>query len=148
MTLSWDEYFLNLCDAVSSKSKDPSTRVGCVIVGKDKQILSTGWNSIARGVQDLPERYVRPAKNDWVCHAEISAITNAARSGVALNGATLYCSHMCCKNCSTAIVQSGIIEVVIGNGKLTSDYGLEISATIFEEAEVKVRWGLPTTQNT
>lgn len=113
--------------------------MGCVIAGKDKQILSSGWNGLSRGVKDLPERLERPVKLDWTVHSEINAIANAARSGTSLNGSTLYCSHAPCKHCAAVIVQAGIIEVVIGNGKLTSDYGLEISATIFRESGVKVR---------
>lgn len=138
--MTWDQYFINLCDAVALKSKD-TTHVGCVIIGKDKQILSTGWNGAARGVADLAERYERPEKYKWVCHSESSAIANAARSGVSLNGATLYCSHYCCSSCASLIVQSGIIEVVIGNGVLTGDHNLSISEQIFEESGVKVRYG-------
>jgi dCMP deaminase len=115
-TLNWDQYFLNLCHHISLKSKDPSTKVGCVIVGPDHEIRSTGFNGFPRGVNELdPSRWERPDKYKWVEHAERNAIYAAARIGVPLKGCTLYTNwggYPPCIECSKGLVQAGIIEVV------------------------------------
>ena len=111
----WDMYFLNLCEAVALKSKDPSTQLGAVIVGKHHEILSTGFNGFPRGVMDLDDRYqTRSIKYKYVEHAERNAIYNAARHGIALDGSTLYCKWFPCCDCARAIIQSGISRIVIG----------------------------------
>ena len=64
--MDWDEYFFGISDAIRAKSKDESTKVGCVIVGPNHEIRSTGYNSFPRGVIDsLPERQERPLKYSW-----------------------------------------------------------------------------------
>jgi len=79
---TWDQYFFNLCNAISTKSNDQSTKVGAVIVGPHHEIRSTGWNDFPRGVIDnIQERRKRPTKYDFTEHAERNAIYNAARVG-------------------------------------------------------------------
>lgn len=116
--MNWDEYFCKMADLVRLKSKDPSSQIGAVIVGVDKQVLSTGFNGFPRGINELDEtRWERPIKYQYVEHAERNAIYNAARTGVSLKGATLY---LCgfgpptapCTECAKAIIQSGIARVV------------------------------------
>jgi dCMP deaminase len=117
---NWDQYFLSMAALVSTKSKDPSTKVGAVIVGRDKQVLATGYNGFPRGVTDccteVPERYERPAKYAYTEHAERNAIYHAARSGVSLLGSTLYVQYDAppCADCARAIVQAGITTLVTG----------------------------------
>jgi len=112
--LNWDRYFLNIVTIVASKSKDPATKVGCVIVGEDHQILSTGFNGFPRGVVDRAGRYShRPTKYQYIEHADRNAIYNAARTGIALKGSTMYLPWHPCHECARAIIQSGIICVVI-----------------------------------
>ena len=115
---SWSQYFFEMADLVASKSKDPSTKIGSVIVGSDNEVLSTGFNGFARGVrEDIPERWERPIKYDYVEHAERNAIYNAARIGVALKGSTMYVNftEVCpCTDCTRGIIQSGIKKIILG----------------------------------
>ena len=78
--MTWNEYFLNIAEAVKLKSKDQRTQIGAVIVGQDKEIVSTGFNSFPRGINDfVEERQQRPEKYFWMEHAERNALYNAAR---------------------------------------------------------------------
>jgi len=76
---SWNEYFIQLAGLAASRSKDPSTKVGCVIASYDNMVLSTGYNGLPRNVLDLSERMERPAKYLWTAHAEENAVAQAAR---------------------------------------------------------------------
>ena len=105
----WDSRFLRLAEHVGMWSKDPSTRVGCVIVDPKRRVLSVGYNGFPRGVEDDPTILAdRPAKYARVVHAELNAILNKGD----VEGATLYCSLFPCNECAKSIIQSGIIRVV------------------------------------
>ena len=108
--MEWVEYFLNIAEQVKLKSKDQSTQIGAVIVGEDKEVLSTGYNSFPRGLDDsLQERQERPEKYFWMEHAERNAIYNAARIGVSLKNSTIYLtSGLPCMDCARGIVNSGV----------------------------------------
>ncbi len=108
--MDWNEYFLQIAEVVKLKSKDESTQIGSVIVGKDNEILTTGYNSFPRGLDDSKsERQERPEKYFWIEHSERNAIYNAARIGVSLRDAKLYVtSGVPCVDCARAIVNSGI----------------------------------------
>ena len=143
---SWDEYYLDICKVVATRSKDPNTQVGCIIAGPAHEIRSTGYNSFPRGIRDdVPERMERPTKYLWMEHAERNAILNAARVGTPLEGCTLYVDLMPCMDCGRAIVQAGIRQVVVSTQRMSqysSDYYDEhfrIVETLFEEAGVTVR---------
>lgn len=112
---AWNDYFFDLCDTISRKSKDPSTKVGAVIVNSGNSIISTGYNGLPIGVDDGVEaRYARPEKYTWTCHAEENAIAFAARNGISTNGATLYCNRLpCCARCTRLALQAGIRRFVI-----------------------------------
>lgn len=111
--MNWTDYFLNIAEAIKLKSKDKSTQIGAVIVGKDNEILSTGYNSFPRGLNDsIEERQERPEKYFWFEHAERNAIFNAARIGVSLKNSTIYItSGIPCMDCARGIVNSGIKTV-------------------------------------
>jgi len=131
---------------VSARSKDPNTQIGCVIVGPAHEIRSTGYNSLPRGIRDdVTERFERPAKYLWMEHAERNAICNAARAGTATEGCTIYVEIMPCMDCARAIVQAGIVEVVVSAARM-ADYSSEyydqhfgIVEVLFREANVRVR---------
>ncbi len=108
--MNWTEYFLNIAEQVKLKSKDKSTQIGEVIVGIDNEVLSTGYNSFPRGLDDTKEeRQERPEKYFWFEHAERNAIYNAARIGVSLKNSTIYLtSGLPCMDCARGIVNSGI----------------------------------------
>ena len=103
----WDNRFFELAELVGSWSKDPSTKVGAVIVRPDRTIASVGYNGFPRGVDDNPEIYAdRPKKYLRVVHAEANAILSAREP---LHGYTLYVTPLHpCATCSGLIIQSGI----------------------------------------
>ena len=113
MSEKWDRRYLEIARSVSSWSKDTSTQVGCVIVGENREILSTGYNGLPRSADDdVPERQVRPEKLFWYEHAERNAIYNAARVGIPLSGSMAYVTLCPCMDCARGLIQSGIRRVV------------------------------------
>jgi dCMP deaminase len=123
----WDIYFMQMAKLVSTKSKDKSTKVGTVIVGKGREVLSTGYNGLPRGISyDDPSKHERPEKYIWFEHSERNAIFNSARVGIRLEGATAYLSCPPCPDCARALIQCGIVRVVMpvnhtGNQKPPAD---------------------------
>ncbi len=112
--ISWDSYFMTLAYLVAMKSRDKSTKLGAVIVGPDKEIRSTGYNSFIRNINDsIQERQERPEKYYWFEHAERNAIYNASLIGISLKNCTIYVPGMPCSDCIRGILQSGIIEIVL-----------------------------------
>ncbi len=109
----WDLRFLGLTREIATWSKDPSTKIGCVVVGAQHEIRSTGFNGFPRGVHDDEERLNnRDIKYAIICHAEENAILNAARIGVSLHDCTLYCTWPPCTRCARGIINVGIKRVV------------------------------------
>ncbi len=220
--MNWNEYYIKLAMLIASKSKDPSTQVGCVIVGPDHEVRSTGFNGFPRGVQEmhttsehrpmsvnrnlagneytvycscgdtigfpvadvqdfpyrfkhadvrdavleitekhehfvpptleLSERWERPAKYEWVEHAERNAIYNAARTGVSIKGCTAYLNWepRPCVECCKGFIQAGIINVVGPNipfpsGGTRKDWKFDVSTIMMNESGVgcrEVEWSL------
>lgn len=113
MDEKWDTRFLALAKFFASWSKDPSTQVGCVIVGPDREIRATGFNGLPRGVADSVNRLNnRELKYSLICHAEENTILHAARIGVSLKGCMAYTTFPPCTRCARNFIQAGIIEVV------------------------------------
>ena len=113
---TWDQYYLDICKVVATRSKDPNTQIGCVIIGPNHEIRSTGYNSFPRGIRDgFPSAWCAH-EYLWIEHAERNAIGNAARAGTATEGCTIYVEIMPCMDCARAVVQAGIVQVEnIGN---------------------------------
>jgi len=108
----WDEYFSLIAEAAKSKSKDPRCQVGAVIVSADKVVLTTGFNGLPRGVDD--DRQIlddTDEKIKVICHAEQNAIINAARMGIAVQGASIYVTKFPCLACCSSIIQAGIKRI-------------------------------------
>lgn len=104
----WDERFLELAQMVGSWSKDPSTKVGAVIVRPDRTVASLGYNGFPRGVDDTYQD--RDHKLLRTVHAEMNAILSAREP---LKGCVIYVTPLCpCANCAAAIIQAGIHGVV------------------------------------
>ena len=112
--MNWKEYFRGIAHQVKLKSKDRYTQIGAVVVGKDNQIVSTGYNSFPRGINDtLDERQERPEKYYWFEHAERNSLYNAALIGVSTKGCTMYLTcGIPCSDCSRGIINSGISKIV------------------------------------
>ena len=144
---SWDEIFIDTARLWATKSKDPNTQIGAVIVGPDNEVISTGYNSFPRGIDDnVPERSERPEKYFWMCHAERNAIYQAARHGTSLKDCRMFVScWVPCTDCARAIIQVGIQEVVLGQKveKASRTKWIEEakrSEQMFKEAGVKLRY--------
>jgi dCMP deaminase len=134
----WEHRFIELARFVADWSKDPSTKVGAVIVRPDRTVASLGYNGFPRGVLDHSARYDdRPTKYKLVVHAELNSILNSRAS---LEGCALYVTPLPpCSQCAAAIIQRGITRVVIQAKKeLPSNWATEwaISKTMFAEAHV------------
>lgn len=144
--MRWVQYFRELAHTVKSKSKDKNTQIGAVIVGKDKEIVSTGYNSFPRGINDMnDERQERPEKYYWFEHAERNAIYNAARIGVSTKGTTMYLScGVPCSDCARGIINSGITRIFCERGGGAKGVkwaeSAERSWTMFDEAGVSVQF--------
>lgn len=112
--MNWDEHFISMVYLVSMKSKDPSSKIGAVIVGPDNEIRSTGYNGLPRGLKDgLAEREARPEKYFWYEHGERNAVYNAARMGTPTDGCTMYTQGVPCADCARAVIQAGITKVIV-----------------------------------
>lgn len=114
--LDWDNYFLQMACLVATKSKDRSTKVGAVVVGPDREIRTTGFNGFPRGVNDnIEARHERPLKYLLVAHAEANAIYNASRAGICTKDCVLYLNFAPapCAECAKAIIQAGIVKIVV-----------------------------------
>jgi dCMP deaminase len=124
----WDRRFLRMAEEYASWSKDPSTKIGCVVVDPAKRrVLSGGYNGFPRGIKDTKERLEnREVKYKYVVHAEMNAIYNATLNGVSLEGATLYCVGLpTCSACALGVIQVGIKRVVIGSPAVIPDHWQE-----------------------
>ena len=110
---NWDKRFLKLAKHISEWSKDPSTKVGCVVVGPDRELRSTGFNGLPRGIEDNEERLNnREIKYPLICHAEENAIMHAARIGISLKGCTAYVTWPPCTRCARSLIQAGVSTIV------------------------------------
>jgi dCMP deaminase len=118
-----DRHFLELALKHSDLSRDPETRVGAIIVGPDGEVRSMGYNRFPAGIAETPERLNnREVKLSLMVHAELVAIVNAARVGIALQGCTLYFAQtddsglvwggVPCTRCTDHILMSGVAEVI------------------------------------
>lgn len=135
----WDAWFMGLAKYISTASKDPSTKVGAVIVDRERRIVSTGYNGFARGVIDSPERLNdRETKYKLIVHGERNAIIFARQD---LRDCVLYTyPFMPCAPCAGMVIQAGITEVVAprnDNPRWQADFAL--TQDMFREAGVALR---------
>lgn len=136
--------FMPIALATAMQSKDPSTKVGALVLGPGNEIRSSGWNGAPRGcAADEDVRYFsgREERLFWAVHAEANAIANAARAGTALAGGTLICTHTPCMSCAKLIVQAGIVRVFSPkpSGEFADRWKAEFdrTRTLFEECGVQ-----------
>ncbi len=143
MSLKWDRRFIELARHISGWSKDPSTKVGCVVVGPDREIRSTGFNGFPRGIADTAERLNnRALKYPFICHAEENAIMHAARTGISLKGCVAFVTWPPCTRCARSLVQAGVCEVAYPADLHVPERWREdfaMSMTMFAEAGLDVR---------
>lgn len=137
----WNKYFLQIMDAVAMGSKDPATKVACVISGPDHEIRATGYNGLPRGCKESEARNERPEKYYWYEHAERNAIYNACRHGAALHGCTAYVSGLSCCDCTRALIQVGIARIYVR--VIEGEHGVRWADHYSRSAQMLKESGIP-----
>lgn len=137
--MTWNKRWMDLAKTVAGWSKDPSTKVGAVIIDSREVVRALGWNGIPRGVTDVG-RDTRPEKYLWYEHAERNAIYNAASTGTPLEGTTLFTTLPPCSDCARAIIQSGIKKVVTTRTVPNENWNehWDVAHQMFEEAGIEL----------
>lgn len=138
--MKWDRRFLELAEHVAAWSKDPSTKVGCVLVNPHRVVVGLGYNGFPRGVEDREDRlHERTVKYLLVQHAEVNAVLNAAGP---TRGTTAYVTHAPCASCTGILIQAGIARVVTNEtpADLQERFreSFEASRAMLKEAKVKL----------
>ena len=141
----WDQRYLNLANHISQWSKDPSSKVGCVVVGPDREIRSTGFNGLPRGIEDNDERLNnREIKYPLICHAEENAIMHAARIGISLKDCTAYVTWPPCTRCARSLVQAGVSTIIYPKNIEIPDRWIDdfnLSLKLLKEAKINIKTG-------
>ena len=143
---SFDDRMMSMVYLLAEGSKDERTHIGAVVIGPDKEIRTTGYNSFVRRLNDnVPGRQEKPEKDYWFEHGERNAMDNATLTGTSLKGCRMYTNGIPCTNCARGIVQSGILEVIVDEewNKTNSGEDLEESKRtiqMFRETGVKIRY--------
>lgn len=118
---SWDDYFMSIAEQVAGRATCMRRSIGAVLV-KDKRILATGYNGTASGLahcEDVgcirEQQNIPSGSRHELCrgiHAEQNAVIQAAKYGIAMNGATAYCTHQPCVLCAKILLNAGVVEIV------------------------------------
>lgn len=143
-TSRWDEYYYLICESVASKSPCLSRKIGAILV-RDNSIISTGYNGPARGyphcVNECPRRAMGYKSGEGLIncpavHAEVNAVTNAARVGASTINSTLYMNCIVpCKDCMSVLVNAGVRTIVVSN---VLPYH-QLSLDIIFKCKIKIR---------
>lgn len=140
---TWDEYFIELVEFIGRRGTCDRGRSGSVIV-KDKRIVATGYVGAPIGLKHCDEvghQMHKVTHEDGTesmhcirtAHAEQNAISNAARSGVSIEGATLYCKMLPCYSCAKSVINCGIVRVVA----MKDYHATKQTKEIFEQAGIE-----------
>ena len=140
--ISWEEYFMSIALLSSMRSKDNNTKVGACIVSDEHKVLSLGYNGMPIGVDDKEIPWAGSKDNlpfletkyPYVCHAELNAILNSNHN---LKGSTVYVTLFPCNECTKAIIQKGISEVIYLCDKYSDTDSVRASKKMLESAGVK-----------
>ena len=140
--ISWDEYFMGIALLSAQRSKDPGTQVGACIVNQKNKIVCAGYNGLPAGCDDDEFPWDRTGefldtKYPYVCHAELNAILN--NIGMDLHGCKIYTALFPCNECSKAIIQAGIVEVIYLSDKYDGTDVFKASKMMLDKAGVKCR---------
>lgn len=140
--ISWDEYFMGVALLSACRSKDPNTQVGaCIVNGKNK-IVGAGYNGLPVGCSDdefpwAKQGELLETKYPYICHAELNAILN--NIGMDLHGCRIYTALFPCNECTKAIIQSGISEVIYLSDKYATTDNTRASKLMLEKAGITCR---------
>ena len=140
--ISWDEYFMGVALLSGQRSKDPATQVGACIVNQQNKIVGAGYNGLPIGCSDDDFPWDKKGsfletKYPYVCHAELNAILN--NIGMNLSGCRIYTALFPCNECSKAIIQSGIKEVIYLSDKYNGSDASRASKRMLDTAGVSYR---------
>lgn len=140
--ITWDEYFMGVALLSACRSKDPSTQVGACIVNDKNKIVGAGYNGLPIGCHDdefpwSKQGDLLDTKYPYVCHAELNAILN--NIGMDLKGCKIYTALFPCNECTKAIIQSGITEVIYLSDKYRDSDAARASRLMMEKAGVSCR---------
>ena len=131
----WDLRFLEMARNAASWSKDPSTKVGAIIVDDDKRVISVGYNGFPKGVTDDERLHDREEKYKMIVHAERNALLFANKD---VKNCSIYTyPFMPCSVCAGMVIQAGIKRVVTvknNNDRWQKDF--VVSRQMFKESEV------------
>ncbi len=132
---------MNVAMEVSSWSKDPSKKIGCIAV-KDRRIIATGFNGFPKGIEDLPDRLNnRELKYKYVVHAEMNCIYNASHHGISLKDTTMYVYGLpTCSECAKGIIQAGVTRVVYQAEEIPSQWEKSNMLTIDLLSEANISY--------
>ena len=141
-SLSWDEYFMGIAIFTSLRSKDPSSKVGAVIVNDENHIIGTGYNGFIAGVDETLFSWEREGewihtKYPYVVHAEANAILSATTSD--LRHCRIYATLFPCNECAKQIAQKKIREVIYLSDKYRGQDFHTASELIFKSTATQVR---------
>jgi dCMP deaminase len=140
--ITWDEYFMGVALLSARRSKDPSTQVGACIVNKQNKIVGAGYNGLPMGCDDDEFPWEKQGeflntKYPYICHAELNAILN--NIGMDLKGCKIYTALFPCNECSKAIIQAGIEEVIYLSDKYEGTDIFKASKIMFDKAGILYR---------
>lgn len=140
--ISWDEYFMGVALLSAKRSKDPSTQVGACIVNAKNKIVGAGYNGLPIGCSDDDFPWEKKGefldtKYPYICHAELNAILN--NIGMELDDCKIYTALFPCNECTKAIIQSGIKEVIYLSDKYEGNDVFKASKFMLDKAGVKYR---------
>ena len=140
--ISWDEYFMGVALLSARRSKDPSTQVGACIVNAANKIVGAGYNGLPAGCDDDEFPWSKQGdfletKYPYVCHAELNAILN--NIGMDLKGCKIYTALFPCNECTKAIIQAGITEVIYLSDKYQGSEAAKASKFMLDKAQVSYR---------
>lgn len=144
---AWDEYFMKIAETVALKSKDPSSKMGCVIVDPKKRVVSLGYNGMLQGADEskmtLSER---PMKYYFAIHSEMNAVLFAHQD---LTGCTIYNRVATCENCLKYCLQAGIKRFVYKELRVhshSSDPSKSMTNVETDEAVIRLLSSMPEVQ--
>ncbi len=140
--ISWDEYFMGVALLSAKRSKDPSTQVGACIVNAKNKIVGAGYNGLPIGCDDDDFPWQKQGefldtKYPYICHAELNAILN--NIGMDLSGCKIYTALFPCNECTKAIIQAGITEVIFLSDKYEDTDTTKASKLMLNKAVVSYR---------
>ena len=140
----WDEYFMGIAEAVSKKSKDPSSQMGCVIVDDKKRVVSMGYNGLIQGADETKMTLSeRPMKYYFAIHSEMNAVIFAHQD---LTGCTIYNRVATCENCLKYCLQAGIKRFVYKELRVhshTTDPKKSMTNVETDEAVIRLLASMP-----